>query len=50
MQHRLIFRLDGGGVTEDEDFGDEFPVDFGGVVEFGEDDHAFADVFSADTF
>lgn len=54
MQHRLVLGLDGGGVAQDEDLGDEFPVDFGrgvGVgVEFGQDDHALADVFAADTF
>ena len=50
VQHGLILCFDGGRVREDQDFGDELPVDFGRGVEFGEDDHAFADFFSAHPF
>lgn len=32
VQHSLVFRLDGGCVTENEDFGDEFAVDLGWLV------------------
>ena len=50
MQHGLILCLDGGCVREDQDFGDEFPVDFGRSVEFGKHDHAFADFLPSDPF
>ena len=50
VQHGLILGFDGGRVRKDQDFGDELPVDFGRGVEFGEDDHAFADFFSAYPF
>lgn len=57
VEHGLVFCFDGGCVGENEDFGNELAVDFGvgqnagcgvGFVGFVEDDHAFADVFSAD--
>ena len=50
VQHSLILRFNGGRVGKDQDFGDELPVDFGRGIEFGEDDHAFADFFSAHPF
>ena len=50
VQHGLILRFDGGRVRKDQDFGDELPVDFGRGVQFREDDHAFADFFSAHPF
>ena len=51
MQHGLVFRLDGGRVREDQYFGDEVAVDFGrGGVDFGKNDHAFADFFPSHPF
>ena len=51
MQHGLILGLDGGGVREDEDLGDEFAVHIGqGGVEFRQHDHALAHVLAAHAF
>ena len=52
MQHGLIFDFDGRRVREDQDFGDELPMDFGagGIVEFGENDHSLSDFFSSNAF
>ena len=37
-------------MREDQDFGDEFPIDFGRSVEFGKHDHTFADFLPSDPF
>lgn len=50
VQHGLVFRPDGGRVREDQDLGDELPVDFGRGVGFGQHDHALADFLPADSF
>jgi len=51
VQHSLVFRLDGGCVTENEDFGNKLAVDLGWlVVVFEQTHHAFSHVLSADLF
>lgn len=50
MQHRLVIRLDGGGMAEDQYLGDKLPRCGRGRVGFGEDHHALAHVFAADAF
>lgn len=50
MQHRLVIRLDGGGMAEDQYLGDKLPRCSGRGVGFGEDHHALAHVFAADAF
>lgn len=51
VQHSLVFRLDGGCVTENEDFGDKLAVYLWWlIVVFKQTNHAFAYVLSADLF